>query len=90
MKQDDEGYASIYIPPPPLLATQQQLRGLQHPVPPPKRRRLNPSGGPQGTVLEVPGRDYMDIYDPAAGLECPSGNPVLGAMTEEHNRTGVG
>ena len=88
--QDTEGYASIYIPPPPPSATQQQLCNLQHPVPPPKRRRLNPLGDQEGTVPGVLGSENVQMCDHSPRSQCPMWDPALRARKEEHDRTGVG
>ena len=63
--QDTKGYASINIPPPPASATQQQLCSLQHPVPPPKRRRLNPLGDEEGTAPRVLGSTNVQMCIPS-------------------------
>ena len=55
------GLAHIYILPPPLTATPRQLYSLNHLVPPPKRRRVNPPEVREDTELSGLGTIQMQI-----------------------------
>ena len=82
--------ASIYIPPPPATATPQQLHSMHYPVPPPKRRRLDPTGSTGGVIRQSSEEDNISIYGSTHGLLHPCGDPALVAVNKGPDRSGIG
>ena len=82
--------ASIYIPPPPATATPQQLHSMHYPVPPPKRRRLDPTGSTGGVIRQSSEKDNRAIYGSTQGLLHPCGDPALEAVNKGPDRSGIG
>ena len=82
--------ASIYIPPPPATATPQQLHSMHYPVPPPKRRRLDPTGSTGGVIRQSSEKDNISIYGSTQGLLHPCGDPALEAVNKGPDRSGIG
>ena len=68
----------MYIPPPPVTATPQQLRNLYYPMPPPKRRRV---GSPEGSAC---------VRSPSRGEQSPEGNPLPAPTAGMLERAGIG